>query len=278
MQLTLFGIHYIKGEDSMPKLFGIVDYVLFSVQRAQATIKNSGYFDFQNYSEFRKYIIFPWTKFSIGGINYELPGDPHQTFRYCKMNSEKKYEEGDELCNGWLSLGDHLFVDRVSYHFREPRRGDVVVFVTEGLPCRDRGYFYIKRLMGMPGDTLKIVESQLYVKEKDSDEFVPASKLGISHIDKIYSGKGAYHGHLAVGLLSEGCELYIPKNSYFMLGDNSVNSSDSRAWGFVPRQNIIGRAFIVFWPFSRRWGLVDTKMPLDIPDSLENGLETMEMQ
>ena len=60
------------------------------------------------------------------------------------------YQKGEILCNGWLSLGDHLFVDRFTFQFREPRRGDITVFTTNNIPTGSKGYFYIKRLIGMP--------------------------------------------------------------------------------------------------------------------------------
>ncbi len=280
MQPTLFGIHYMNKDSTIPDSApDLVNYCLYSVQRARLAVKREGSFDPGSVSQYARYIIFPWTRFKIGGVGYELPGIPDQIAKYALKGDvfgNREYNEGEILCDGWLSLGDHLFVDRCTYHFREPRRGDVVVFVTENMPCRSRGFYYIKRLIGMPGDTIKVVDREVHVKEKGSDEFVPISSFGIKEINRIYSNQGGYHGHLPMELLTTGNEIEVPKGCYFMMGDNSANSSDSRMWGFLPRRNIVGRALFVFWPFSRRWGLVDKCAP--IPVETTPDLSAMELQ
>lgn len=280
MQPTLFGIHYVK-DSVLPKIHPFLSYCIYSARKAELTVKKEGYLDMSSFQPYNSYLILPRTRFKIGGINYDLPGDKLQILRYCfNVKDEndymrlftKKFEEGEKFCDGYLVLGDHLFVDRYTFHFREPRRGDVCVFVTEGLPCRERGYFYIKRLIGMPGDTIKNKDGVVHVKEKGAEKFVPITAFGIKEINRIYSGKGGYHGHTPMWSLANENEIEIPENSYFMMGDNSSNSSDSRDWGFVPRRNIIGRAFFIFWPFSRRWGLTDKNPPLDMqttPELLE---------
>jgi signal peptidase I len=148
-----------------------------------------------------------------------------------------------------------------------------VVFVTDGLNTPS-GPYYIKRLIGMPGDTLKIVDSVIFVQEKQSGKFVPITDFKNKSINKIYEMKGAYHGHLPEGLLSDEKEFHVPENHYFMMGDNSSNSYDSRRFGVVPRQNIVGKAFFIFWPFSRRWGMPDGAKPLDFNTfSVESPME-----
>ena len=130
----------------------------------------------------------------------------------------------------------------------------------------------------MPGDTLKIVNGAVHVKAKDSDKFVPITDFNIKGIDKIYSYKGGYHGHLPLGSLVDEQEVYVPEDCYFMMGDNSANSSDSRFWGFVPRKNIVGKALLVFWPLSRRWGIADHEGPLPVPTNPMHISEAMELQ
>ncbi len=265
MQPTLFGIHYVQDGKGIPDLPQPLAYLLYSARRADLRIKRGGYLD-QNSLRVRSAMPFSdRTRFTIGGVDYEMPGGEKQVVvDYLKRRVE--FEEGELVCKGWLSLGDHLFVDRFSIHFREPRRGDVIVFVTDGLKTLDgkplSGPYYIKRLIGMPGDTLKIVDRTVFVRTEESSRFVPISDFGVKNINKIYDFKGGYHGHLAMGLLGEGMEFRVPAGHYFMLGDNSSNSSDSRDWGTVPRKNIIGRAFFIFWPFSRRWGIPDRAEPL----------------
>lgn len=210
-----------------------------------------------------------------------LPGEPDKNAQFLSMGHANAvpgrletygyFKAGDTLSNGWLATGDQLFVDRVSHHFTGLHRGDVTVFNTEGIhedgsPLAAKGFYYIKRLIGMPGDTLRIRNHRVEVKEKGSAVFVPLEKLA-PVFEKIYSGKGGYHGHLAWRSLADGQEVKVPEGHYFMMGDNSRSSSDSRYWGFVPRQNIVGRAFFVFWPFTMRWGIADHGAVPDVSSS-----------
>lgn len=271
MQPTLFGIHYIKNANTLsPNWPGWLNYLLFSAQRAKLVVKETGELNQDSIYTFNRYIMFPWTQFIIGNYRYALPGDAKKVEEYAFKDKKIDFQEGEVACDGWLSLGDHLFVDRYSFHFREPDRGDIIVFNTEGITYGDskleeRGYYYIKRLIGLPGDTLRIKDNMVYVKPKGAVEEKPISKFS-SVFEKIYSGNGGYHGHLNkdsspfVGgqyLTNESETFTVPDDCYFAMGDNSQASFDSRYWGIVPRENLVGRAFFVFWPFSRRWGFVD---------------------
>jgi signal peptidase I len=191
--------------------------------------------------------------------------------QYLLFSAGKTDPYGATVSSGWYSLGDHLFVDRYSHHINGLNRGDVVVFNTEGVVgpdgnrLADKGYYYIKRLVGLPGDTLKIVDNKLYVKPAGENDFRPVTDFS-PKFDKVYSGKGGYQGHRnAKPFMGEGEFCVVPEDSYFMMGDNTAYSYDSRYWGIVPRKNIVGKASVVFWPFSRRWGLVDRQPPLDVP-------------
>jgi signal peptidase I len=319
MQPTLFGIHFIKdaklpdGRNTLPHLPQPLHYALFSTRDANATVKRGGKLNPSTIFEHTKDIMFTNTAFKIAGIGYDLPGSFKHVFTYCRMQSKVDTEEmkedgypslwvdspnqcggpnklkldymtgefhkGETLCKGWLSLGDHLFVDRVTFHFREPARGDIVVFITENIPTGTPGYFYIKRLIGMPGDMLKNIDDMVYVKPAGEEEFRPITSFGVEGLNRVYSGKGGYHGHLGAKLLAPGQVVIVPKRKYFMMGDNSANSHDSRAWGFVPRENIIGRAFFIFWPFSRRWGFADSTPPLNVPTKRQGTfLPSMQLQ
>ncbi len=275
MQPTLFGIHYVDKK-VIPNIPQPINYALYSTLRAELITEREGVIQ-GFYPPYTKYLIFPWSALEIGDIKYELPGTREKVAEYCFSPLPAKpgpimLPKDYNLCNGWLSQGDHLFVNRFSYHFTGPKRGDIVVFTTENLrndsngePLTKIGFYYVKRLIGMPGDTLKIVNNMIYVKTKDSSKFRPITDFKISAINRIYSDKGGYQGHLPVGRLAQGKEVKIPDGHYFMLGDNSSFSADSRYWGFVPKRNIVGKALFVFWPFSRRWGIADTKPAIDVP-------------
>lgn len=182
---------------------------------------------------------------------------------------------------GHVQSGDFLFVNRMTYHFKEPARGDITVFDTSwldgpkknGLRAKDArsmaGMFYIKRLIGLPGDTIRVLKNgQLEVKEKGSEVFVNLSEFIPEFTKKMYSNKGGYAGYDMAGEADKMTDDYFEYNvadgHYFMLGDNSYNSRDSRMFGAIRRRDLIGTALGVFWPFSRHWGLVDGVDPVDV--------------
>ena len=155
--------------------------------------------------------------------------------------------------------GDHIFVDKVSYHFRKPQRGDIIVFDTRHILEMEpsaRGKFYIKRLIGLPGDQIQIKPPHVYVNGQILDDH-PA-------FQRIYSMQGGYHGYVNHPLggplphyLSRTDATYrVASDQLFPLGDNSPQSMDGRYWGSFPRPDLIGRALFVYWPLSRRFGLV----------------------
>ncbi len=272
MQPTLFGIHYVdrKGlEQSGGPISGTM-VPLFS-PRAKLEIQEDG--ELIAYNTHSKRLIDTETSLQIGNQIYNLPGSIGNVARYVDLQREG-YRKGELLCDGWLSTGDHLFVDRLSIHFLPLKRGDVIVFTTENIKSPTQtlgGYYYIKRLVGLPGDTLKIVDNILYIKPKGETEFKPATAFS-DKFKRLYSFEGGYQGHIASELLAPGLELKVPKDMFFALGDNTSNSLDGRNWGFIPRKNMIGRGLNVFWPISRRWGFVDTKPQLKgktvLPDSM----------
>jgi len=292
MQPTLFGIHYIAKDGKVNPLLGKVsaplDYILFSCERAKLKIKQTGTLEGDDaYNIFRqnsRYGILPYTSFTIGGVNYSLPGAAPKVLEYTslgKADDESTYKTGQELCNGWLSSGDHLFVDRFSHLLVGLNRGDIVVFNTEkiyynGRALAKNGYYYIKRLIGLPGDTLKIMNNMLYVRPKEETEFKKITNFS-PKFEKIYSNKGGYHGHLNIAANDMSDGFTVPADSYFMMGDNSRNSLDSRYWGTVPRKNIVGKALFIFWPISRRWGLTDRAAPIQTTTDL-GSLKSMHLQ
>ena len=152
---------------------------------------------------------------------------------------------GDTLIRGFLETGDHLFVNRLSLAFKEPKRGDVMVFTTDDLDDPDGtgfgGRYYVKRLVGLPGDTLKIVDRKLYVKPQGEADFRLLDANDAKGFERIYSETGAYHGYAhmpepALHLTSNSAEMQIPDGHYVMLGDNSENSKDSRYWTAIPSE------------------------------------------
>jgi signal peptidase I len=136
-----------------------------------------------------------------------------------------------------LIEGDKLFVNKYQYRFERPKRGDIVVFRYPVDPKKD----FIKRLVAFEGETVEIKDGKIYVDGKVLDD--PAS-----------FGKFYYYNHDPFGGPNE--KIKVPPQSYYVLGDNSANSTDSRFWGFVPVKNMVGRAMFRWWP-PRRVGILE---------------------
>ena len=166
-------------------------------------------------------------------------------------------EGGDTALSFDIKSGDMLFVDRFTYHFRAPKVGEPFVFDTTDIrtmSAGERGKYYIKRIGGQPGDTLQIQGGngvrggQLYRNGELATGNVGFERNNalVGEYEGYGSGGGTYNLRQSI-TLDEG--------EYWALGDNSDNSGDSRSWGHVPEASIVGRAFVIYYPFSHRWGL-----------------------
>ncbi|HEY9740438.1 MAG TPA: signal peptidase I [Coleofasciculaceae cyanobacterium] len=128
-----------------------------------------------------------------------------------------------------LQINDRLIIDKISYNFREPGRGDIVVFSpTDTLKQQNFKDAFIKRVIGLPGDKVEVKGERVYINDQPVRE---------NYIEE----KPNYSFGPAT----------VPPNQYLVLGDNRNNSYDSHYWGYVPRDRIIGRAVVRFWPLNR---------------------------
>ena len=141
---------------------------------------------------------------------------------------------------GSLLVGDHLIVDKLAYApageisryllpYMDVERGDIVVF---HYPL-DISENYVKRVIGVPGDRIRIVDRQLYRNGQAVDEPYKTHQRDYS-----------------IPILDNFNEVMVPEGHYFVMGDNRDNSEDSRVWGFVPRQNIIGKPVLIWWSYD----------------------------
>ncbi|HUK81124.1 MAG TPA: signal peptidase I [Verrucomicrobiae bacterium] len=159
--------------------------------------------------------------------------------------------------------GDHIFVDRFTYHFRKPKRGEVIVFDTSDIPDipeSSRGKFYIKRLIGLGDDHIEIQPPHVLVNGSVLDDR-PAFQR-IYSMTNGYSGyvlppANEYFGVRRIYINSNQRSYDVPDHHLFVLGDNSRSSLDGRFWGSLPQKALVGRAVLVYWPFTTRFGRVD---------------------
>ncbi len=124
-----------------------------------------------------------------------------------------------------LFAGNFVVVNKLSYRFGEPIRGDIIVFRYPPDPELDP---YIKRVIGLPGEHVLVEDGKVYINGvRISEPYLETQT-------------------------QQGGEWTVPQDALFMMGDNRNNSSDSRAWGMVPLENVIGKAFMVYWP-PEKW-------------------------
>lgn len=140
--------------------------------------------------------------------------------------------------------GQYLIIDELSYRFSDPQRGQIVVLVhhTSSDPKLDKKEFYIKRIVGLPGETVKIDNGHVIIFNSDHPEgvtltepYLPNQELSYPHDSNVIGGKKI---------------LTLAADQYFMMGDNRLASSDSRDWGILPRSDMVGKVFIRVLPLS----------------------------
>lgn len=135
--------------------------------------------------------------------------------------------DGDSMVPTLIS-GEYVVVNRLSYRLGNPQRGDIIVFHFPRNPSEE----YIKRVIGLPGDMIEVMNGSVYVN---------GQLLGESYLDVKMNYTGKWE---------------VPANQLFVLGDNRNNSSDSHDWGTVPMDYVVGKAVLVYWP-PPDWGLIE---------------------
>lgn len=133
-----------------------------------------------------------------------------------------------------------LLTNKISYRLGEPERGDVVVFkAPPSEPCAEDECEYIKRVIGLPGDNVKVQNQKVYI----NNQLLPEGYLPPDFV----TNPGGY--------FSEGREIIIPENQYVLFGDNRSHSRDSREFGPITIDFIVGKAFFIYWPLTEN-GLI----------------------
>ncbi len=180
----------------------------------------------------------------IGGTPQSIPGG---FLQYCRFGEQLK--KGEPLFKGIVKAGDYILVNRLKYNFIRPKRGDITVFDTRGLthPGVRPDSYYIKRMVGLPGETLSVAPPYLLVNGK---------KPTNPRFDKIFNDT-SYDGYTlgdsrSIPLIEKlGDSILLDQDEYLFFGDNTENSLDGRYFGAVNRKRILGSAFFVCMPFDR---------------------------
>lgn len=179
--------------------------------------------------------------------------DPDQSMKlHVKLGD--RVQKGQVIASGRVRIGDHIFVNKVLYHFTRPKRGQVVVFDTNHIPNKDQfrirpDTFYIKRLVGLPGETIAIRDRHLVVNGKPITE---------PQVFRRQVEDPAYHGYVPrpkARLHSEQSAILVGPREFLPFGDNTTSSLDGRYFGAVPQKALVGPSFFVYWPLGPHWGL-----------------------
>lgn len=143
----------------------------------------------------------------------------------------RPYQVNGHSMDPTFENGEYVLTNLITLRLNDLKRGDIVVF--NAPPDQEKDY--IKRIIGLPGDRVKIVAGEVYVngEKLNQSEFLEPG---------IRTNGGAF--------LGEGDEVVVPEDQFFAMGDNRDFSSDSREWGFVPKSAIIGKSFVVYWPLN----------------------------
>jgi signal peptidase I len=278
MQPTLFGVtseNLLKQPDfQMPTGLKRVREWFEGVSYIDVKTKASGTLDGITPPVGIRIINF-WQKVYIGGVAHTIwfppdygqgqLGDQHRA----ALQLGRRYEKGDQVIRLKVQAGDHLFVDRLTYNFRQPTRGEIIVFQTAGIQPLPQDQFYIKRLVALGGERVQIGDDRhLRINGDRLDSgtkyfenvysFVPGAPPRDSqysgHVNQTVADAYRVPGMLAPLFPNENAVQTISPNSYMVMGDNTVNSFDSRGWGEFPASNVIGKSFFVYWPITSRFG------------------------
>lgn len=134
-----------------------------------------------------------------------------------------------------LLKNDRILVSKVQYYFRSPRHGEIIVF---WFSAEEK--HFIKRVIGLPGDRIEMVRKKLYVNN-------------VLQVEPYVVHKGPAFDPARIDDIRP---MTVPKDRFFVMGDNRDHSKDSRYWGFVEKSDVVGKAFLVFWPVTR-WKLLE---------------------
>jgi signal peptidase I len=204
-------------------------------------------------------------RFQVGSRDYTLWFPSDQLFGGVNRSGllpGQRFRKGEDILKLKVISGDHLFVDRLSYNFRRPERGEIIVFETKGISGLAQDQFYIKRMVALGGERVRIGNDRhLRINGRRLDASTPYFE-NVYHLtgppkDSEFSGhvnelvaqqnRGPYD--LSPLFADERYEVTLRPRHYMVMGDNTMNSLDSRKWGDFAQESVIGKSAFVYWPF-----------------------------
>lgn len=284
MQPTLYGITHEDYRNRPDVVFpsGVekwFDRIFRGVKYVDVVAKEGGYLEsVEPITKVMRFI--KRQRFTVGGQSYSVSFIPDELIggKYnrggLRINRFGEYdhyfEKGEDILRLKIISGDHLFVDRLSYNFHPPERGDIIVFATQGIQGLQQDQFYIKRLVATGGEQVRLADDRhLWIdgERLDASTYRFENVYGFDETkmprDSIWSGhvNNRYGGYLAPlfpaeeRYLPDGTNTFVTPNLFtvrpnhnLVFGDNTLNSSDSRKWGDFSQTNVIGRSAFVYWP------------------------------
>jgi signal peptidase I len=282
MQPTLYGITQENFLDHPEVKFpnplaGLFQFWYRGISHTHEIAKAAGRFEVVQEEPIGIRLVNIYQQFRIGGVTHTVWFPPDNLWKRAGLKDDygnttpRNFNKGDDVIKLKVISGDHLFVDRLTYNFRRPTRGEIIVFETKGITMLPQDQFYIKRMVVMGGEKVRIGDDRhLVINGKRLSASTP-------HFEHVYTfdanqppGDSVYSGHLnsqvaslypefryrnLAPLFKDGNqEQTAQPNHYMVMGDNTVNSSDSRTWGDFPRENVIGKSFFVYWPIGSQEG------------------------
>ncbi len=257
MQPTLNGVTAVPQEGrrwyDRPPL-NLVGLVLFGERYVEVRARNSGRLEYAG-------VVNDQVTYRIGLELYPLrlamlpdssQVDPERSMKLHAQPGDR-VTQGQLIASGRVRQGDHIFVNKVQYNHRRPQRGDIVVFDTNYIPGKERlgiapNTFYIKRLVGLPGETIAIRDRQLVADGVAITEPEPFRRRA-----KNPQAPG-YVTRPGALLYSAESELHVGEKEFLPFGDNTYSSLDGRYFGPVTEQALVGPSFFVYWPLGPHWG------------------------
>lgn len=279
MQPTLFGITHKNLIDDpdveIPGFFsGLFQYWINGVSYKVVTAKASGRLEEYDEQPVRFLLFNLKQKFRVGSETYTVWFPPENFLERAGLvvdgtASRREFKAGEPILKLRVISGDHLFVDRMTYNFRRPKRGEIIVFETRGISRLPQDQYYIKRMVAMGGERVQIGDDRhLVIDGHRLDASTPRFELVYSFGDRMPM-PSRFSGHvnqtvaralspqfynLAPNFPNQDSVYTVPAHHYMVMGDNTLNSSDSRSWGDFPRENVIGKSYFVYWPIGAQEG------------------------